>query len=298
MFRLLFTIFIAGALIVTSCGDDNTLSETEFYEKMAEKICAKEFECCNKGQSGDDYYNEADCITFKKKELASINTALLPVDWDGNNASTCYAYWEKINYYNKSCNEQIDVTKDLYDENSVKACSSLLIGTLDLGSTCETSNSDVEDMNYNECKEGLFCHPTLKTCQKYRELNESCEENFTCNPFNYLYCGAGSICQLLPKENESCTNSGYCYESGKKLYCNSGTCMKYSAMGESCSNGKACDPTLNLYCSTAGEEYTCRFRKVGGSQCIENDECISEECSDSVCTKGTNTLSGFICIDN
>ena len=296
MIRLLMVLIIVFTSIFTSCGEE-TLSETEFYEKMAKTICAKEYECCNKGQSGDDYFNESDCVTFRKKELATINTALLPVKWDGANASTCFSYWEKINYYNKSCDEQIDVTNDLYDENSIEACSNLLIGTLDLGATCEASNSNVEDMSYNECKDGLFCHSELKTCQKLRQFNESCEENFTCDSSNHLFCGPGSICKTLPKENESCTNSGYCYEAGKKLYCNNGTCSKYSAVGESCSD-KNCDPTLDLYCSTIGDEYTCRFRKEGGTECQDHDECISQECSDNVCTKGTNTLSGFICTDN
>lgn len=298
MGRLVIFSSLVFALFLVSCGGE-TLTETEFYEKMAETICDKEFECCSKGQSGDDYFNELDCVVSRKKELATINTALLPVDWNAENASTCFTYWKKVNYYNKSCNEQIDVTKDLYSEQSVLACSNLLIGTLDVGATCAVSNPNVDrNINYNECKDGLFCHSELKTCQKLRKIDESCEESFSCDSYNHLFCGPGSICKSLPKENESCALGIGCYEAGKKLYCGDGTCSKLSTMGESCNSGKMCDSTIDLYCSTTGEEYTCRFRKEGGSECRTPDECISKECSDSFCTKGTNTLAGFICIDN
>lgn len=298
MARYCILVLIIFMLLIPSCGEEEeTLTETQYYGNMAETICKKEFECCKKGQSGDEYFNETDCVIYWKKELAKVNTDLLPVDWNASNAGTCFAYWEKTHYFRKSCDEQIDTNTDLYDEHSVYACSNLLMGTLGLGATCSVSNPDVDSsINYNECKDGLFCHPEMKTCQTLRKISESCEEDFICDYNGHLYCGPGSICTLLPKENESCTNSDECYESGKKLYCNSGTCSKYSIIGESCKS-KSCDPSIDLYCSEAGNEYTCKYRKEGGTQCIEADECISKDCSDNVCTKGTNTLAGIICTD-
>lgn len=296
MVRLLVVSVVFCMMLVVSCADEElSLSETQYYGNMAEMICKKEFECCKKGQSGDEYFNETDCVVYWKKELAKINTDLLPVDWNASNAGTCFEYWEKINYYNKQCDEQINMNMDLYDEGSIYACSNLLDGTLNMGATCSVSNPDVDkSINYNECREGLFCHSTMKTCQELRKINDSCEEDFKCDYRSHLYCGPGKICKILPKENESCTNSNACYETGKKLYCNSGNCSKYSVVGESCKSN-LCDPSLDLYCSEAGNEFTCKFRKEGGIQCIDDKECISRDCSDNVCTKGTNTLSGLIC---
>lgn len=299
LISLMFVLVVFCMISVVSCdGDELSLSETQYYENIAKTICEKEFECCKKGQSGDEYFNETDCVVYWKKELAKINTDLLPVDWNASNAGKCFEYWKKINYYGKQCDEQINMNVDLYDEDSIDACSNLLVGTLSIGATCSVSNSDVDSsINYNECKEGLFCHSEMKVCQELRKINDSCEEDFKCDSRNHLYCGPGKICIILPKENESCTNSNECYESGKKLYCNAGNCSKYSAVGESCKSN-SCDPSLDLYCSEAGNEFTCKFRKEGGIQCLDDDECISQDCSDDVCTKGTNTLSGIICGEN
>lgn len=153
------------------------------------------------------------------------------------------------------------------------------------------------------CTSGVYlqCAGLLQcvggACGGLRGLSAPCDSTRPCQLD--LSCGATNVCVPLGSVNAACTGYGQCQAT---LFCDlptgatAGTCQPWHTLGQSCTYvGSECSYAANLYCTATSTTTSgvCAMRKGLGASCQSYTECVSSNCTNSICT-GTAYDAGCV----
>jgi hypothetical protein len=160
-----------------------------------------------------------------------------------------------------------------------------------IGGACESSS---------DCSDG-YCDFNTSTCAAYKPLGAACTSTGQCEVGGCV----NQVCSTLPGPGEACgmTVGSSCADIGYTCSTTSMTCVPYGLTGDPCTStrdcsifytcgttgtcqlrprlGEACDPQTtgcidNSYCEPATN--TCTAPKPDNSPCMDDSECVSDNC--------------------
>ena len=223
----------------------------------------KDYRCINKKDNGDTCSSEEMCASGNCCESKCMDPSVTCCQSngdcpDGYSCDTTYNLCKEDDVGKKS----ISFPCSSDDECDTDSC---------CGGKCQLSILTC-CADTNVCKEGYFCHPSMKTCSKLHAIGEKCSEDYECVSGNCMYsicCASGKSC---------CKDDGKCpsgQECGPAHHC----------------VDRAPEPVLCVHGCSAGERgcnsetqrWTCREDSDGclykaDDTCPEGEVCDTGQC--------------------
>lgn len=298
--RIPFLIGLCSAVLgAIGCEEgggpgDGPVAFEDYCGAYAEMTCQVASDCdCLEGYpiSTCELYQSMDC---RDEVEAPVNAGLMT--YDAQSAGLCLQRLWAIAH---DCS--------LEDADWPEACDAMLVGAVAENGACGGDD---------ECLPGLECYGDR--CIRLPTAGQTCHPDYGCASGHY--CGEDGLCHLYQGAGGPCPEGDLACDSG--LYCDSRVdeCAPYLGANESCAHASwACDSAL--YCSESagqvcrpypgvggdcadsygscvdgaycGADDLCHAQKADGAECVEDEECLSWDCTDLTCEAESSSSCPF-----
>jgi hypothetical protein len=261
---------LGACLVLSACGksagdvgsDAAPLSKDDFAASYAQAVCENMAGCCESEQAAfDASHCKKVAKSFWQNELDA--EAVLPGRiYDAQAAGACL----KVLREQALCGALGWVNAEI--------CGKIYAGNLDQGEAC------VSDA---QCKEGSCAGASGQgdagTCSKeVRPTTPHGHKGDACD----ISCPEGNVCDQLTVPAGTGQSSVACF-AADGLYCSDAhKCEPFSHEGEACVDARECATGLGCIQGACGPKI-----EKGGS-CSVDDDCVTGDCENSVCTSGVS----------